>query len=69
METFSSKALRRHREARCLTREAVAVAIGRSAASIGFYETGRITPPRPIIGALAQTLEIPVSDLFAPIED
>ena len=69
METFSGKALRQHRQARHFRREAVAVAIDRSYTTIALYETGKKTPPASVIGALAHLLEIPVSDLFAPIED
>ena len=57
-------ALRRRREAVGLSREAVAVAIGRSGASIRLYETAKVCPPLAVVHQLSVVLRCSVADLL-----
>lgn len=56
--------LRRLRLARGLSLEAVALHIGRSAASVTGYELGRAAPPLSVAVALAEALGVEVTDLM-----
>lgn len=62
--TFSPRRLAQARAAAGLRREAVAVAIDRSAASVTAYEHGQADPPASVVGRLADTLGVVVDDLY-----
>lgn len=47
-----------------LSREQLAVAIGRSYPSIGFYERGHVVPPVRVLMRLAEVLDANVEDFF-----
>jgi transcriptional regulator with XRE-family HTH domain len=51
-----------------LSREQLAVMLGRSYFSVRFYELGKINPPTAIIGRLASLLDCAPSDFFTDEE-
>ena len=57
-------AIRRRREAEGLRREALGLAIGRTAQSVMLYELGQVTPPLWVLGRIAAQLGCSVSDLL-----
>jgi transcriptional regulator with XRE-family HTH domain len=63
-QTFSARALRARRKQLGLSRELVALTIGRTYATIANYESGFTTPPAAIVAQLADLLECSPADLF-----
>jgi DNA-binding XRE family transcriptional regulator len=61
---FSPHQLRQRRRAAGLSREQVAVAIGRSYWTVAAYEVGRATPPIPVALKLTAMLGCELSDLL-----
>jgi transcriptional regulator with XRE-family HTH domain len=61
---FSPDRLRGHRHGSGRTLAELGAAVGRSAESIKFYETGRSRPPADILGRLAAALGICTDELF-----
>lgn len=61
---FDGSTVRKLREDRGLTREAFAVAIGRSFPSVVAYESGSQVPPTAVVERIATALEVPVGRLF-----
>jgi len=57
------------RSAAGLTREQVAVAVGRSFASIAGYERGRILPPADVLARMADLYDVGVGTLFTMEDD
>lgn len=47
-----------------LSREQLAIAVGRSYPSIGFYERGLVVPPVRVLTRLAEVLGASVDDFF-----
>lgn len=64
MRRFDGSRLREVRIARHLSPEQIAVATGRSCSTVLAYERGRVTPSAASLAALADTLNVPVDDLF-----
>lgn len=64
MQRFSGASLRTARESAGLSREQVAVAIGRSAASVQLYELGNVVPPGTVLERLSAALRSPVGEWF-----
>lgn len=64
MHTFSGPALRRHRTARNVRREALALAVDRSAQTIQLYEIGKVDPPASVVARLADALDVDPGALF-----
>ena len=61
---FSADRVRKYRESRDMSREALAESIGRSYPSVVLYETGRVTPPLSVIEDIAQALNVTTADLL-----
>lgn len=61
---FDPDRLRARREALGRSREEVAVAVGRGYQAIVAYEKGAISPPAPVIAALADALDVEVGYFF-----
>jgi len=61
---FSAVRLRHLREERGITREELAVTIGRSYPSVHQYENGGITPSTEVVERLAGALAVPIDALF-----
>ena len=64
MPAFSPPRLRALREHRRLSREALALRIGKAGVSIEKFERGDNYPSAPTLGLLADALGVTVSDLF-----
>lgn len=62
---FSGDELRQRRRAAGLSVERLAIAVGRSYASIALYERNEVCPPTPVVAALAHVLECHPGDLYA----
>lgn len=62
--TFSGQRLREHRIAAGLKPEALAPRINRSVFTIHQYERGVALPSVPVLGALADVLNVSVDDFF-----
>lgn len=65
MLCFDGSRLRILRENAGVSRERLAVAIGRSYSAVVQYESGALTPPTRVLAHIADTLGVPVDDLFA----
>jgi DNA-binding XRE family transcriptional regulator len=63
--TLSSQRLRDARLAAGYKPEQLALRIDRSVWSIHQYERGTVTPPAPVLGALADALNCTVDDFYA----
>jgi transcriptional regulator with XRE-family HTH domain len=63
-QRFSGSRLRAAREAAGLSRERVALDIGRSYESVASYELGRVTPPLEVLGTLAALYGVQTADLL-----
>ena len=61
---FSGTRARRFRTERDLSREQVAVAVGRSAETVQLWELGHHAPPMPMVWRLAEVLDVHPVDLF-----
>ena len=61
---FSHQRLREIRQERDISREQLAVSVGRSYPSIHHYESGGTVPSIAVAERLAEALGVPVSDLF-----
>ena len=64
MTAFSPQRLREARTAAMLTPEHIAVAVGRTWFTVRAWEAGKVTPPTPILSALADALGCPLAALF-----
>lgn len=64
MSTFAPRRLADIRRSRGLTREALAVAVGRSFHTVRAYELGATVPSGQVLGRLADVLDVQVDDLF-----
>ena len=64
MQQFMGSRLSDRRRALGLSRERVAVEVGRSFNTIGEYERGGVAPPADVLGALASVLRCSVADFF-----
>lgn len=64
MSTFAPGKLADLRRSRGLSREALAVAVGRSFHTVRAYEVGGTTPSGEVIGRLADVLGCAVDDLY-----
>jgi len=67
VQRFNGTKLRELREQAGLTREHVAIAIGRSAETVGLYERGKVMPPASLVAAMADELGCPAGDLFTRV--
>lgn len=61
---FSHQRLRELRQARSISREQLAVSVGRSYPSIHHYESGGTVPSIDVAEKLADALGVSVTDLF-----
>lgn len=61
---FSAVRLRQLRTERAMSREALAVAIGRSYPSVHNYERGSVVPPTETVEHIADALGCEIGDLF-----
>jgi transcriptional regulator with XRE-family HTH domain len=66
MPAFSGALLRAQRESTNLSREAVAVAVGRTASALHKYESGANIPSGRVLGDLAAVLGCGVEAFFGP---
>lgn len=64
MPAVAHEEIRRRRQAAGLTRERLAVAIGRSFPSVVSYESGHIQPPVAVLVRIAAELGCTVDDLL-----
>lgn len=64
MSCFSGERLKAQRVSHGMSRELLAVNIGRSYHSIVSYEHGRAEPPANVVAALAEALSCDVGALF-----
>jgi transcriptional regulator with XRE-family HTH domain len=64
---FRPHLVREARDAAGMTREQLAVAIGRSFQTVRAYEWGVVSPPAAMLGRLASVLDVDVSDLFEDV--
>ena len=69
MVRFSGEVVARRRHELNMRPEAVAVGIGKSAASVRFYENGTVDPPASVVARLAMVLQVAAGDLFVENED
>jgi transcriptional regulator with XRE-family HTH domain len=60
---FSGSNLRARRERKGVSREVLALTVGKSASAIGLYEAGFRSPPRPVLIRLAAALDCSPRDL------
>lgn len=61
---YSGTELRRVREDAGVSREQLAIWIGRTASAVIKYETGRIVPSGPVLGRLAGALRCTVDHFY-----
>jgi transcriptional regulator with XRE-family HTH domain len=52
-----------------LSRERIAIDIGKSYATVAAYELGRAFPPANVVGDLAQAVDCEINDLYIADED
>jgi transcriptional regulator with XRE-family HTH domain len=68
MFVFSPNELKQRRAAADLSREALAVRLGRGYQSIRLYEAGIVQPPTPVVARMASILGCEPGDFFKEIE-
>jgi transcriptional regulator with XRE-family HTH domain len=66
---FDPDEFHRRRLAADLPQEYLALAVGRTAASVADYERGRTAPPIPVLWKLCEVLGCTPNDLVRPVDE